>query len=54
MVLTVRDEVVLEVPTGEVDAAVPLVREVMETVCELAVPLRVDMAVGATWADAQR
>ncbi len=53
MVLTVHDEVVLEVPTGEVDAVVPLVREVMETVCELAVPLRVDMAVGATWADAK-
>jgi DNA polymerase-1 len=53
MVLTVHDEVVLEVPTGEVDTAVALVREVMETVCELAVPLRVDMAVGATWADAK-
>ncbi len=53
MVLTVHDEVVLEVPSAEVDDAVPLVREVMETVCELAVPLRVDMAVGATWADAK-
>jgi DNA polymerase-1 len=53
MVLTVHDEVVLEVPLGEVDAAVSLVREVMESVCELAVPLRVDIATGATWADAK-
>ncbi|MGH9037620.1 MAG: DNA polymerase, partial [Acidimicrobiia bacterium] len=53
MVLTVHDEVVLEVPVDEVDAAVALVREVMESVCELAVPLRVDIATGATWADAK-
>ncbi|MGH8998034.1 MAG: DNA polymerase, partial [Acidimicrobiia bacterium] len=53
MVLTVHDEVVLEVPADELDVAVPLVREVMESVCELAVPLRVDIACGETWADAK-
>ena len=53
MVLTVHDEVVLEVPTSEVEAAVALVREVMESVCVLAVPLRVDIATGTTWADAK-
>jgi DNA polymerase-1 len=53
MVLTVHDEVVLEAPVGEVDAAVSLVREVMESVCVLAVPLRVDIATGTTWADAK-
>jgi DNA polymerase-1 len=53
MVLTVHDEVVLEVPHEEHDAAVALVREVMENVCELAVPLKVDIAYGQTWADAK-
>ncbi len=53
MVLTVHDEVVLEAPVAEVDDVVALVREVMEWVCELAVPLKVDIATGSTWADAK-
>src|SRR5437870_8577317 len=40
MVLTVHDEVVLEVPLSERDEAVELVRHVMESVCQLDVPLR--------------
>ncbi len=53
MVLTVHDEVVLEVPLEEHDAAVEVVREVMESVVTLEVPLRVDIATGSTWADAK-
>jgi DNA polymerase I len=53
MVLTVHDEVVLEVPLDEHDAAVELVRRVMESVVTLEVPLRVDIAYGPTWADAK-
>ena len=53
MVLTVHDEVVLEVPFDEHDAAVDLVREVMESVVTLEVPLKADIAYGATWADAK-
>ncbi|HYH50339.1 MAG TPA: DNA polymerase I [Acidimicrobiia bacterium] len=53
MVLTVHDEVVLEVPFEEHDAAVELVRSVMESVVSLEVPLKVDIAYGATWADAK-
>jgi DNA polymerase-1 len=53
MVLTVHDEVVLEVPLEEHDEAVALVPAVMESVCELDVPLRVDVATGPTWADAK-
>ena len=53
MVLTVHDEVVLEVPLAEHDTAVALVRRGMESVCELDVPLRVDIATGMTWADAK-
>jgi DNA polymerase I len=53
MVLTVHDEVVLEVPLEEHDAAVEVVRRVMESVWPLDVPLKVEIATGATWADAK-
>ena len=51
MVMTVHDEVVLEVPFDEHDAAAELVKRVMETVVSLEVPLKVDIAFGSTWAD---
>src|SRR5437763_15773963 len=51
MVLTVHDEVVLEVPLDEHDAALDLVRQVMESVWPLDVPLKVEIATGMTWAD---
>lgn len=52
LVLQIHDELVLEVPDEEVDAVVPLVREHMEKVADLAVPLAVEVGVGRTWADA--
>src|SRR5206468_1681662 len=45
MVLTVHDELVLEVPFDEHEAATTLVREVMEHAYPLSVPLEVDLAV---------
>jgi DNA polymerase-1 len=53
MILTVHDELVLEVPLDEREQVEPLVREVMESVCTIKVPLVVDLAFGATWADAK-
>jgi DNA polymerase-1 len=53
MLLTVHDELVLEVPTEEREPVGDLVRQVMENVCELRVPLRVDIGFGPTWADAK-
>ena len=53
MVLTVHDELVLEVPTGERAATEELVRVAMEGAAELQVPLVVDLGTGATWADAK-
>jgi DNA polymerase I len=53
MLLTVHDELVLEVPLDEREQAEALVREVMESVCALKVPLAVDIGFGATWADAK-
>ena len=51
MTLQVHDELVFEVPENEVEVMQPLVREHMEKVHELAVPLQVDMGVGPNWRD---
>ena len=53
MLLTVHDELVLEVPVDERANTEEVVREVMENVTELRVPLVVDMGFGPTWADAK-
>jgi DNA polymerase-1 len=49
MVLTVHDELVFEVPKGEVEAAVPAIRTKMETAVPLDVPLDVDVGHGSDW-----
>ncbi len=51
MTLQVHDELVFEVPENEVDAMRALVREHMDKVHALAVPLQVDMGVGKNWRD---
>lgn len=53
MVLTVHDELVFEVPVEERETAEALVRELMEGVCELSVPLVVDLGFGKSWAEAK-
>jgi DNA polymerase-1 len=52
MVLTVHDELVFEVPEGDAERAGVVIRETMQTAVKLAVPLVVDVGVGATWASA--
>ncbi len=47
MLLQVHDELVLESPPDELEAASELTRRVMEEVVKLAVPLRVDIGTGA-------
>jgi len=51
MTLQVHDELVFEVPENEVEAMKALVREHMEKVHALAVPLQVEMGVGPNWRD---
>jgi len=51
MTLQVHDELVFEVPEDEVEIMKPLVREHMEKVHALAVPLQVDMGIGPNWRD---
>ena len=45
MILTVHDELVFEVPSRSAKTIEPLVRDVMETVTELRVPLVVDIGL---------
>jgi DNA polymerase I len=49
MLLSVHDEVVLEVPRAEVEVLLPVVRETMESALTLDVPLDVDVKVGDDW-----
>ena len=53
LVLQVHDEVILEVPPEELSEVEAMVRTVMTGAYELRVELAVEVAVGATWADAK-
>ena len=48
-ILGEHDEVLLEVPRGDVEALAPIVREVLEGALKLDVPLDVDVKVGDDW-----
>ncbi|RYE02557.1 MAG: DNA polymerase I, partial [Sphingomonadales bacterium] len=53
MLLQVHDELVFELPEGDVDAAKPIIERVMahaaEPVVQLSVPLGVEIGVGKSW-----
>jgi len=51
MTLQVHDELVFEVPKSEIDIMRALVKEHMEQVHPLSVPLLVEIGVGANWRD---
>ncbi len=53
MILTVHDELVFEVPVGEREAAADLVEQEMTGVCDMKVPLAVDLSFGEDWAAAK-
>ena len=53
LILQVHDEVILEVVHDELDEAVRVVPEILSGAFELRVDLAVDVATGATWADAK-
>jgi DNA polymerase-1 len=52
LVLQVHDELMLEAPEAEAETTRALVAEVMEGVCTLKVPLKVDSGLGKTWNEA--
>ncbi|MCY3971054.1 MAG: DNA polymerase I [Acidobacteria bacterium] len=53
LLLTVHDELVLEAPAGAIDELSALVREEMEGVADLRVPLVVDIDSGPDWYEAK-
>jgi DNA polymerase I len=52
MIMQVHDELVFEAPAFEREALTALVREEMEGVLKLCVPLRVEIAAGRNWDEA--
>lgn len=53
LLLQVHDELVLEVPASEVTEVTELLREAMEHVVDLSVPLLIDVKTGKNWAEAK-
>jgi DNA polymerase I len=53
MLLQVHDELVFECPPAELDEVSRMVKREMESVCELKVPLLVDVGAGDNWRDAK-
>ncbi|MGB9792099.1 MAG: DNA polymerase I [Thermacetogeniaceae bacterium] len=51
MILQVHDELIFELPAEEIPVVVPLVRNGMENVVKLDVPLEVEIEVGPNWYD---
>jgi DNA polymerase-1 len=49
MILQVHDELIFEVPDGEIETMKKLVKQEMEGVLKLAVPIKVEMGVGKNW-----
>ncbi|MDI6753846.1 MAG: DNA polymerase I [Thermodesulfobacteriota bacterium] len=52
LILQIHDELVFEAPEEEMPAIKALVKEEMEGVMELSIPLKVDIGLGKTWAEA--
>jgi DNA polymerase I len=53
MLLTVHDELVLEAPEARAEVAGERLKQVMESSWQLDVPLKVDLGIGKSWADAK-
>ncbi len=54
MILQVHDELVVEAPEGEAEAASELLREEMERAFPMSVPLKVSLSRGSTWAELEK
>ena len=52
MLLSVHDEIVFEVPPEELETVKKLIKEIMEGIWDLKVPLKINIASGGNWAEA--
>ena len=53
MLVQVHDELVFDVPNNEVEIVVPLIRDTMENIYKMSVPLKVDIEYGKNWYEAK-
>jgi len=51
MIMQVHDELVFEAPEEELQKAIPMIRDEMESVMDLSVPLKVSIHSGKNWAE---
>lgn len=49
MILQIHDELIFEIPDEEIETFIPLVRETMQGVIKLKIPLIVDITIGKNW-----
>jgi len=52
LILQIHDELVFEVPEGELEGVRAMVKEEMEGVTKLVIPLKVEVGTGKNWAEA--
>ncbi len=52
MILQVHDELVFDVPKGEIESIQPIIKDKMEHAMKMKVPLKVEMGVGKNWLEA--
>lgn len=52
MLLQIHDELIFEIKEDDVERCVSLLKDVMENVCKLSIPLSVDAGIGDNWAQA--
>lgn len=53
LIMQVHDELIVEAPAAQADRVAALLKREMEQAVSLAVPMRTDVGVGATWYDAK-
>lgn len=53
MLLQVHDEVVIEVPNSDVDCVSQMVKDIMEDIFKLKVPIRVEISCAKNWAESK-
>lgn len=49
MILQIHDELIFEIPDEEIDLFIPLVKDAMQNVFQLKIPLIVDITIGKNW-----
>ena len=53
LIMQVHDELIVESPIQEVEIASKILKDCMQNVIKLSVPLKVDLNVGKSWYDAK-